>query len=146
MFSCICRRKTSLSVSIRLKALTVTSCNRSSLTVRLVQLMAVRLGSRRLMHRQTMLLQPWLFQLDALVELAALPADDHLGEAVVAGVDALLTVRPSVNLPAPHKLRLHLHEDFLRNDGFMVIFHIVRNSSWPINKVLSLQQVEGLFA
>jgi hypothetical protein len=32
------------------------------LTVRLVQFMVARLGSRRLMHRQTMLLQPWLFQ------------------------------------------------------------------------------------
>lgn len=62
---------------------------------------------------------------DAPVELPAFSADDHLGEAVVAGVATLLTVRPSVNLPASNKLRLHLHEDFLRNDGFMVIFHIV---------------------
>ncbi len=36
MFSCICRTKPSLSVNIRLRALTVTSCNNSSLTVRLV--------------------------------------------------------------------------------------------------------------
>ena len=62
----------------------------------------------------------WYTLEDAKVELAAFSADDNLGKVVVAGVvDALLTVRPSVNLPASHKLRLHLHEDFLGNDGLV---------------------------
>lgn len=62
---------------------------------------------------------PVVVPVDAPVELAALPADDHLGEAVVSRVDAFLTVRPGVDLSAPHELRLHLHEDVLRNDGLM---------------------------
>jgi len=80
---------------------------------------------------------------DAPVELAAFSADDHLREAVVAGVDALLAVRPSVNLPASHKLRLHLHEDFLRNDGFMVIFHIVLRQGTGVAYAFLGEKVRG---
>lgn len=80
---------------------------------------------------------------DAPVELVAFSADDHLREAVVAGVDALLAVRPSVNLPASHKLRLHLHEDFLRNDGFIVIFHIVLRQGTGVAYAFLGEKVRG---
>ena len=44
---------------------------------------------------------------------------------MIAGEAAFLACRTDVDYPATDKLCLHLHEDFLRNDGFMVIFHIV---------------------
>lgn len=80
---------------------------------------------------------------DSPVELATFSADNDLGGAVVVGVDALLTVRPSVNLPASNKLRLHLHEDFLRNDGFMVIFHIVLRQGTGVAYAFLGEEVRG---
>jgi hypothetical protein len=62
MFSCNCFKKTFLLLRIWFSALTVTSSRTVSLTVRLVQFMSAAIGSNLLMQRQTMDLQPWLFQ------------------------------------------------------------------------------------
>ena len=98
MFSCIYRRKPSLSVSIRLKALTVTSCNRSSLTIRLVQFMTVRLGSRRLMHRQTILFTfaavviPVDSPVDSLDDLCLFRVDDEVPVAVLGISEKVIVI------------------------------------------------------
>lgn len=81
---------------------------------------------------------------DAPVELAAFSADDHLGEAVVTGVDALLAVRPSVNLPASNKLRLHLHEEVFWNDRFVIAFDVVLRDGAVVLDPFLCQKVGGV--
>ena len=62
---------------------------------------------------------------DAPVELAAFSADDHLGEAVVAGVDTLLAGRGAVDISPSDELLLNLHEQVFWNNRFMVVLDVV---------------------
>ncbi len=80
---------------------------------------------------------------DTPVELAALATEDHLGEAIVARVDALLPIRPGVNLSAPHKLGLHLHEDVFWDDRLMIVFHVVLRQSTIVSYTLLGEKVGG---
>ena len=78
---------------------------------------------------------------DASVELTTLSAADDLGEAIVAGEAALLTRLRSMNVPAADQLRLHLHEDFLRNNRFVVILDIVLRDDTGVLDALLGQEV-----
>lgn len=76
--------------------------------------------------------------------LTAVPANDDLGEAVIAAVAALLAVGAGLDHSPANQLFLHPEEDILRNDCFMVPFHIVlRNDAIVLNSGF-IQKVGGV--
>nr|WP_320415688.1 hypothetical protein [Candidatus Contubernalis alkalaceticus] len=57
--------------------------------------------------------------------LAAVTADDHVREAVVAAETAFFAVLAEMDTPPPDQFFLYLHENFTRDDSFMAVFHII---------------------
>jgi hypothetical protein len=69
--------------------------------------------------------------------LATFAANDYLSEDVVAAEGSGLSVRTGMDNSAADKLFLHLHENFMRDNGLMVIFYIVlRNNAVVLNAFL----------
>lgn len=62
---------------------------------------------------------------DSAVKLTTFSAENDLCEAVIAGEDALPAGWTCVDYPPANKLGLHFHEEFLRNDGFMIVLDVV---------------------
>ena len=61
---------------------------------------------------------------------ATLAADYHLGKAMIAAICVLLSVRAGLYRASPNQFFLHSHENVSRNDGLMVILHVVlRNNA-----------------
>jgi hypothetical protein len=50
---------------------------------------------------------------------AAVAAENHLGEAMVATPGSVLPIRAGVDYAATDKFFLHLHENFTRDNGLM---------------------------
>ena len=80
---------------------------------------------------------------NAPVKLAAVSAENHLCKTVIAGETALLACRADVDYPATDKLRLHLHEELLRNDHFMVALDVVLRNGAVVLDPLFCQEVRG---
>lgn len=81
---------------------------------------------------------------DAPVELPAFTAFDHLGEVVAAGVGALDTVGAGVHHAPSGKLLLHQQEDVLRDDGLVVVFHVVLRHQPVVLHPRLRQEVRGV--
>ena len=81
---------------------------------------------------------------NAPVKLAAVSAENHLCKTVIAGETALLACRADVDYPATDKLRLHLHEELLRNDRFMVALDVVLRNGAVVLDSLFRQEVCGV--
>ncbi len=62
---------------------------------------------------------------DAPEHFVAFATEDELGKAMVTAVAALASVGAGVHHSPAYQFFLHLHEDFLWNNGFMVALHIV---------------------
>mgnify|MGYP003622380669 CR=1 FL=1 len=76
--------------------------------------------------------------------LTAFAADDYLSKDVVAAESSGLSVWACVYNTAADKLFLHLHENFTRDNGLMVIFYIVlRNNAVVLNAFLC-KKVNGI--
>lgn len=63
--------------------------------------------------------------IDSAEHLAAVSADDHLREAMVAAEGSVLPIRTGVNYMPPDQFFLHLYENFTRDNGLMAVFHVV---------------------
>ena len=55
-----------------------------------------------------------------------------------------LACRAYVNCPATDKLRLHLHEEFLWNDCFMVVLDVVLRNGAVVFDPLLCEKVSGI--
>ena len=62
---------------------------------------------------------------DTLEHLTAITADHHLRKAVRAAVHPLFTSGACLHIPAAYQFFLHLHVEFLGDNGLMVIFYII---------------------
>ena len=82
--------------------------------------------------------------MDAPKEFAAVAAENYLGETVIAGVASALAILCGVHQPSPRKLLLYQKEDVLRNDCFMVSFHIVLRDGAVVLDALLRQEVCGI--
>ena len=81
---------------------------------------------------------------NASVKLTAVSAEDHLCKTVIAGEAAFLACRADMDYPATDKLRLHLHEELLWNDCFVVAFDIVLRNGAVILDAFLCQEVCGV--
>ena len=82
--------------------------------------------------------------MDTPEEFSAVAAEDHLGKTVLAGVSSALSVIAQVHRTSPGKLLLHQKEDVLRNDCFMVSFHIVLRDGAVVFYALLRQEVRSI--
>lgn len=81
---------------------------------------------------------------DAPVKFSAVSAENHLRKAVIAGEAAFLACRADVDYPATDKLRLYLHEEFFRNDRFVVALDVVLRNGAVVFYPLLRQEVCGI--
>lgn len=81
---------------------------------------------------------------DAPVKLTAVSAVNHLRKAVIAGETALLACLADVDYPATDKLCLHLHEELLWNDRFVVALDVVLRNGAVVLDPLLCQKVRGI--
>ena len=80
---------------------------------------------------------------DALEHLSAVAADDHLRKAVCATVHPLFTAGACLYIPAAYQFFLHLHVDFLGDNGLMVIFYIILRCDAVIGYTGLVQDIDG---
>lgn len=73
-----------------------------------------------------------------------LAAKDKLGEAVVTAVAALASIGAGMNHSPAYQFFLHLHEDFLCYNRFMVAFHIVLRDSTVVLDSGFAEEVGGV--
>ena len=81
---------------------------------------------------------------DTQVKLSALAAENHLREAVIAGEATFPSGRADMYCPTADKLSLHLHEELLRDDGFVVILDVVLRDGAVILDTLLCKEVRGV--
>ena len=81
---------------------------------------------------------------NAPVKLAAVSAENHLCKTVIAGEAAFLAGRADVDYPAADKLCLHLHEELLWNDRFVVALNVVLRNGAVVLDPLLCQEVRGI--
>ena len=82
--------------------------------------------------------------MNAPVKLATFSAENDLCEAVIAGEDALPAGWTCVDYPPANKLGLHFHEEFLRNDGFMIVLDVVLWHRAVVLDTLLGEEVRGV--
>lgn len=75
---------------------------------------------------------------------AALAADDDLREAVGATVAALLTIGTGLAHSSADQFFLNLQVDFIRNNGFVVTFHIVLRHEAVVLEFSFIQEIGGV--
>lgn len=63
--------------------------------------------------------------MDTSEHFLALAAEDKLGEAVVTAEAVLASIGAGMHHSSAHQFFLHLYENFLWNNRFMVTFHVV---------------------
>lgn len=81
---------------------------------------------------------------DSAVKLTTFSAENDLCEAVIAGEDALPAGWTCVDYPPANKLGLHFHEEFLRNDGFMIVLDVVLWHRAVVLDTLLGEEVRGV--
>ena len=81
---------------------------------------------------------------DTPIKFAAVSTENHLCKTVIAGEAAFLAGRADMNYPATDKLCLHLHEEILWNDRFMVAFDVVLRNCAVVLDPLFRQEVCGV--
>ena len=81
---------------------------------------------------------------DAPVKLSAFAAENHLGEAVIAGEAAFLAGRADMYHSPADKLSLYLHEQVFRNDGLVIVLDIVLRHCAVVLDALLRQEVSGV--
>ena len=75
---------------------------------------------------------------------AVLAADDDLREAVGATVAALLTIGTGLAHSSADQFFLNLQVDFIRNNGFVVTFHIVLRHEAVVLEFSFIQEIGGV--
>jgi hypothetical protein len=70
-------------------------------------------------------LHPTVIPVDAPVVFSAFSAEDDLRKAVITGVAASFAVLSGANHAPADKFLLYQQEDVLRDDRFVVAFHVV---------------------
>ena len=78
------------------------------------------------------------------VKLIAVSAENHLCKAVIAGEAAFLACRADMNYPAADNLCLHLHEELLWNNRFVVALDVVLRNGTVVLNPLFCQEVRGI--
>lgn len=73
----------------------------------------------------------------------ATSADHHLRKAVCATVHPLFTAGACLHIPAAYQFFLHLHVDFLGDNGLMVIFYIILRCDAVIGHTGLVQDIDG---
>ena len=81
--------------------------------------------------------------MDAPVKIAALTAVDNLRKAVVAGKITPFPRRAGMN-NAADQLGLDLHKNIFRNNGLVVIFHIVLGNDAAILDARFCQKISRI--
>ena len=74
----------------------------------------------------------------------ALAADNHLGKAMVAAICVLLPVRAGLYRASPNQFFLHPHENVSRNDGLMVVLHIILRDNAVVFHPGLVQEIGGI--
>ena len=74
----------------------------------------------------------------------AFAADDDLREAVVAAVTSLFAIGAGFDHSPAHQFFLSLQIDFLRNNGFVVTFHIVLRHEAVVLDSGFIQEIGGV--
>lgn len=86
---------------------------------------------------------PVVIPVDALEHLSAVAADDHLRKAVCTAIHPLFTAGACLHIPAAYQFFLHLHVDFLGDNGFMVVFYIILRCNAVIGHTGLVQDIDG---
>ena len=81
---------------------------------------------------------------NASVKFAAISAENHLRKTVIAGEAAFFACRADVDYTATDKLCLHLHEELLWNDRFVVALNVVLRNGAVVLDPLFRQEVCGI--
>ena len=86
---------------------------------------------------------PVVIPVDALEHLSAVAADDHLRKAVCTAIHPLFTAGACLHIPTAYQFFLHLHVDFLGDNGFMVVFYIILRCNAVIGHTGLVQDIDG---
>ena len=81
---------------------------------------------------------------DAPIKLTAVSAENHLCKTVIAGEAAFFACRADMDYPTADKLCLHLHEELLWNDCFVVALDVVLRNGAVVLDPLFRQEVCGI--
>lgn len=85
-----------------------------------------------------------IIPVDAPIKFTAVSAVNHLCKAVIAREAAFLACRADVYYPSADKFCLHLHEELLWNDRFMVAFDVVLRNGAVVLDPLFRQEICGI--
>lgn len=81
---------------------------------------------------------------NAPVKLATVSTENHLCKTVIVGEIAFLACRADMDYQATDKLRLHLHEELLWNDRFVIAIDVVLRNGAVVLDPLFCQEVRGI--